>query len=126
GLPLAPAVKLTSTFANGGYLRVGTYGRGIWQAPLLSGVPQTTMTLAPADLTFSGQPVQTQSGPQTITVTNTGSTSLIISNIAISADFFETDNCTGGIAAGAACQIQATFTPSASGARSGTLTVTAN
>ncbi len=39
GLPLAPAVKLSATSADGGYLRVGTYGRGIWQIPLLSGVP---------------------------------------------------------------------------------------
>ena len=52
GLPMAPAVTLAATLAGGGFLRVGTYGRGIWQVPLLSGVPQTTMTREPdnADL----------------------------------------------------------------------------
>ncbi len=124
GLPLAPAGKLTP--AAGGYLRVGTYGRGIWQVPLLSGVPQTTITLAPASLTFSGQPVQTSSSPQTVTVTNTGSTSLTVSSVAVTGDFLETDNCSGAIGPGSACQIQVTFTPSTSGTRTGMLTVSAN
>jgi hypothetical protein len=127
GLPLAPAVTLATTAANGGLLRVGTYGRGVWQIPLLSGVPQTTMTLAPASLTFSGQPVQTSSTPQTVTVTNTGSTSLTVSSIVATGDFIESDNCSGtAIAAGNTCQISVTFTPSASGTRTGTLTVSAN
>lgn len=127
GLPLAPAVKLAATTANGGWLRVGTYGRGTWQAPLLSGVPQTTMTLAPSALTFSGQPVQTSSSPQTVTVTNSGGTNLTVSNVAITGDFLETDGCTGvAIAPKASCQIQVTFSPSTSGARSGILTVSAN
>jgi hypothetical protein len=126
GLPMAPAVSLAATLAGGGLLRVGTYGRGIWQVPLLSGVPQTTMTLGPATLTFSGQPLQTVSSPQTVTVTNTGSTSLTVSNISITGDFLETDNCGNAIAANGTCQISVTFDPSTSGTRSGTLTVTGN
>lgn len=126
GLPLAPAVKLSSTAMNGGLLRVGTYGRGIWQTQLLSGVPQTTMTLTPATLTFPGQPVQTTSSAQSLTVTNTGSTGLMVSSVATAGDFAETDNCSGTIASGASCQIQVTFTPSATGTRTGSVTVTAN
>ncbi len=127
GLPLAPAVALAATSADGGLLRVGTYGRGIWQTPLLSGIPQTAMQLAPSGLTFSGQPLQAASGPQTVTVTNSGSTSLMVSNIAVTGDFFETDTCSGtSITPGGTCKIQVTFTPSASGTRTGTLTVIAN
>ncbi|HEY5316056.1 MAG TPA: choice-of-anchor D domain-containing protein, partial [Pirellulales bacterium] len=127
GLPLAPAVALAATTADGGLLRVGTYGRGIWQTPLLSGVPQTTMTVAPVSLTFAGEPVGAAGSPQTVTVTNTGSDNLAVSNIDVTGDFSETDNCTGGpIAPGAACQIQVLFTPSATGPRSGTLTLAAN
>lgn len=127
GLPLAPTVKLAATTASGGWLRVGTYGRGIWQVPLLSGVPQTTMTLAPPSLTFSGQPVQTSSSPRTVTVTNTGGTNLTVSNVAITGDFLETDQCTGvAIASNASCPISVTFSPSSAGARSGVLTVSAN
>lgn len=126
GLPLAPAVKLTTTAAGGGLLRVGTYGRGIWQVPLLSAAPQTTMTLTPPSLTFTGQPVQTASPPQTVAVTNTGSTPLNISSVIATGDFAETNNCTGSISPAGTCKIQATFTPSATGARAGTLTVSAN
>lgn len=126
GLPLAPAVVLSATTANGGYLRVGTYGRGIWQTPLLSSVPQTTMTLVPTSLTFSGQPVQTQSTAQTVTVTNTGTNALTVGTIAITGDFLETDNCSGSIAASGSCQIQVTFNPSTTGTRTGTLTVPGN
>lgn len=126
GLPMAPAVTLSATLTGGGWLRVGTYGRGIWQVPLLSGVPQTTMTVIPATLTFSGQPLQTSSNPQTVTVTNTGSTSLTVSNISIAGDFLETDNCSSTIAANGTCQISVTFSPSASGTRTGTLTVPGN
>ena len=126
GLPMAPALTLATTVAGGGFLRVGTYGRGIWQVPLLSGVPQTTMTVSPTTLTFSGQPLQTISNPQTATVTNTGSTSLTVSNVSIAGDFLETDNCGNVIAANGTCQISVTFDPSTSGTRTGTLTVSGN
>jgi len=126
GLPMAPAVTLAATLAGGGFLRVGTYGRGIWQVPLLSSVPQTTMTVSPTTLNFSGQPLQTVSSPQTVTVTNTGATNLTVSSISINGDFFETDNCGNAIAASGTCQISVTFDPSTSGTRSGTLTISAN
>ncbi len=126
GLPMAPAVSLAATLAGGGFLRVGTYGRGIWQVPLLSGVPQTTMTLTPSTLTFGGQPVQSSSSPQIVTVTDTGSTSLSVSNIAVAGDFLETDDCSSAIAPNGTCQISVTFSPSASGTQTGTLTVSAN
>ena len=126
GLPMAPAVRLTATIAGGGFLRIGTYGRGIWQVPLLSGVPQTTMTVGPATLTFAKQPLQTISSPQTVTVTNTGTTSLTVSNISISGDFLETDNCGSAIAVNGTCHILVTFDPSTSGTQTGTLTVPGN
>ncbi|MGB8477536.1 MAG: choice-of-anchor D domain-containing protein [Acidobacteriaceae bacterium] len=126
GLPMAPAVSLAATLAGGGFLRVGTYGRGIWQVPLLSGVPQTSMTVSPTTLTFGGQPLQTISSPQTVTVTNMGAPSLTVSNISIIGDFLETDNCGSAIAANGTCQISVTFDPSTSGTRTGTLTIPGN
>ena len=126
GLPMAPAITLTSTAAGGGFLRVGTYGRGIWQVPLLSGVPQTAITLAPTTLQFSGQQVQTSSSPQTVTITNTGTIALAVSGITVTGDFLETDNCNGSIGPNGTCQISVTFSPSTSGARTGTLTVFGN
>jgi hypothetical protein len=126
GLPLAPAVALTTTQAGGGLLRVGTYGRGIWQIPLLSSVQLSTMALAPTSLSFGAQQVQTSSSAQTVTVTNTGSASLTVSSAVATGDFIETDGCTGAIPANGSCQISVAFTPSATGTRNGTLTVTAN
>ncbi|MHB8302261.1 MAG: choice-of-anchor D domain-containing protein [Acidobacteriaceae bacterium] len=126
GLPLAPAVALAVTTAGGGFLRVGTYGRGIWQTPLLSGVPLTTMTLAPSALTFSGQQVQTTSGPQTVTVTNSGSVDLTVGNVAVTGDFLETNGCTAALAPSSSCQIPVSFSPSATGTRNGVLTVSGN
>ena len=126
GLPLAPAISLASTVAGGGFLRVGTYGRGIWQVPLLSGVPQTTMTLEPAALTFGGQEVQTSSSAQSVTVANTGSVNLNVSGVAVTGDFLETDNCSGSLSTNSTCQIQVTFSPSISGTRTGILTVSGN
>ncbi|HZC43486.1 MAG TPA: choice-of-anchor D domain-containing protein, partial [Acidobacteriaceae bacterium] len=126
GLPMAPAVNLAATLAGGGFLRVGTYGRGIWQVPLLSGVPQSSMTLTPTTLTFSGQPLQITSRPQTVTVANTGTTALTVGNICTLGDFLETDNCGNSTPANGSCQISVTFSPSGSGTRTGTLTVPAN
>ncbi len=126
GLPMAPAVTLAATVAGGGFLRVGTYGRGVWQVPLLSGVPQTTMTARPTTLTFSGQPLQTTSSPKNVTVANTGTASLTVSNISIAGDFLETDTCGNAIAANGTCQISVTFDPSSSGTRTGTLTISGN
>ncbi len=126
GLPLAPAIKLASTLADGGFLRVGTYGRGVWQVPLLSGVPQTTITLNTAALTFAGQQLQTVSSPQIITVTNTGSIGLTISSVTVTGDFLETDDCSSPVAEDDTCEISVTFNPSTSGTRTGTLTVSGN
>jgi hypothetical protein len=131
-LPNAPVIQLAAVTGAGagtvtGLLRAGTYGRGIWQIPLATAVPQTAMQLAPTSLTFAGQQVQTASAALPLTVTNTGSTALNISSITAGGDFTETNNCIGAtIAAGTTCTVQVSFTPTATGARAGTLTVYGN
>ena len=67
------------------------------------------------------------SSAQTVTVTNTGTAALTISNIAVSGDFAQTNTgCTASIAINATCTISVIFTPTAAGARTGTLTLTSN
>ncbi|MGH9541683.1 MAG: hypothetical protein ACRD2H_07350, partial [Terriglobales bacterium] len=51
---------------------------------------------------------------------------LAISGIAADGDFTEANNCGASLAPGAVCGISVTFTPSAAGDRTGTLTVTDN
>jgi hypothetical protein len=92
-----------------------------------AGVPG--VGFAPTSLTFSGQLLTTTSAAKTVTLTNTGSSSLTISAIGISGDFGQTNTCgtlPAPLAAGANCTISVTFAPTAVGARTGTLTVTDN
>src|SRR5438094_9424458 len=81
-------------------------------------------------LSLSSQNVGTTSAAQTVTLTNSGGAALSISSIAVtgtnSADFGQTNNCGSSLAASSSCTINVTFTPAASGTRSGTLTVTDN
>jgi hypothetical protein len=133
-LPNAPVTGLAAAagMATGdgrfGELRAATYGRGIWQIPLLTaGIPGAAMTLTPASLTFAGQAVATASGAQTISVTNSGTASLTVTQVAVSGDFNETDTCVGTpVAPGATCTVQVEFLPTATGTRAGVLTVYGN
>ena len=135
GLPNAPAVALQASagMSTGdgrtGELRAGTYGRGIWEIPLLtaSGQVSPVMSPSPTTLTFAAQQVGTLSAAQTVTVTNTGGATLTVSSVALTGDFTETDTCAGAsVAPGASCAIQVSFLPAATGSRSGILTVYGN
>lgn len=83
--------------------------------------------LSKTSLTFGGQLLTTTSAPQTVTLTNTGASALTISSIAASGDFGQTSNCPlspATLAATGTCTISVTFTPTAVGPRTGTLTIT--
>ena len=134
-LPNAPVVELAAATAMAtgdgrtGELRAATYGRGLWQIPLLTATSpmQPVMSLLPVALTFAAEAVATASVSQTVTVTNTGNATLTVSQIAVTGDFHETDSCIGGsIAVNASCTMQVSFLPSATGTRSGVLTVYGN
>ncbi|HZB88993.1 MAG TPA: choice-of-anchor D domain-containing protein [Terracidiphilus sp.] len=130
GLPPAPVTQLSAAPppVTPNVLVAGTYGRGIWQIPLLTaGTQITTATISPASLSFGTEAYGTPSSPQTITLTNTGGIALAVSSIAVTGDFTETDDCQSeAIAANADCAILVTFTPSQEGSRTGQLTVNAN
>ena len=134
-LPNAPITQLAAAPAmptgdgRTGELRAATYGRGIWQIPLLTAATalQPAITLNPTSLTFTTQAVSTLSPAQTITVTNTGSAPLTITQITPTGDFNETDTCTAAaIPPTLTCTIQIRFLPTATGPRTGLLTVYGN
>ena len=147
-LPNAPVTALAAGAAlptgDGrlGLLRAGTYGRGLWQIPLLtaSTLEQPVILLSPSTLAFAvPQAVGTASVAQTISVTNTGNAPLLVSGIAVAShnaptgvttvvtDFTAAGTCTGAVLApGATCSLSVTFAPSATGLRSSTLTLYAN
>lgn len=134
-LPNAPVIALTAsaTLPTGdgrvGELRAATYGRGLWQIPLLTAATATqpAITLNPPSLTFAAQAVATASTPQTITVTNSGSATLTITQITTTGDFTQTNTCTAApIAINATCTIQIIFAATATGTRTGILTIYGN
>ena len=136
GLPNSPVVAMAAApdlltgDGRRGLLRVGTYGRGLWQQPLLNAVSllQPGFALAPTQLSFAAQQVSTRSAAQTITLTSNGNAPVTISSVTLSnTDFAETDTCSGQtLAVNATCTLSVVFTPAAQGARTATLTVFAN
>ncbi len=84
-------------------------------------VPQ--VSLSPNTLAFASQVVGTSSAVQIVNLTDTGSASLAISNIATSGDFSESNNCGTGIAPRVTCQISVLFSPTLMGDRTGVLSI---
>jgi PKD repeat protein len=82
--------------------------------------------LSPNSLAFGSQLVGTTSNPLTVSLTNNGTTDLAISGIAASGDFAQLNNCGSSVAASASCTISVSFTPTATGPRSGAVTITDN
>jgi hypothetical protein len=93
-----------------------------------NGTSGPTVTVSPASVTFPDQTVGTASGTQVVTMSNTGSVVLNKTSILLSGgnrtDFAQTNNCGATLAAGANCTVSVTFTPSATGSRSTSLTIT--
>jgi streptogramin lyase len=85
--------------------------------PILSGLPTS--------LDFGHQQAGTQSLPKTVTVSNTGSADLHVSDVSVTGDFLETNNClSGAVSAGGSCTINVSFLPTVIGTRTGKLTIT--
>jgi len=83
-------------------------------------------SLTPPSLTFGNQQVATTSAAQALTLQNTGTGVLNIASVLASGDFAQTNTCGATLAASASCTINVTFTPTTTGARNGSATVTSN
>jgi Putative Ig domain/HYDIN/CFA65/VesB-like, Ig-like domain len=119
-----PAMALASHGGGGGG------GGGTQPPPPPTGTPAVTFT--PTSLTFAAQAIGTTSAAQSITIANTGTGSLFINSAATRGanplDFTQVDDGCSGLTlpAGASCSVSITFSPTASGARSATFTLTDN
>jgi hypothetical protein len=84
-------------------------------------------SLSPTSLAFGNQLVNTTSSARSVTLSNTGNAPMAITGITITGtnanNFANTTTCGATLAAGANCTINVTFTPTAGGARSATLSV---
>ena len=120
--------------SRGASVTISDNAAGSPQSVTLSGtgvIPAPAVTLNPTSLTFGDQLLTTTSPAQTVTLTNSGTAPLTISSIAISgsnaSDFAQTNTCPLSpttLAAGANCTLSVTFTPSATGGRSASITIT--
>jgi sugar lactone lactonase YvrE len=105
-----------------------------WRIRKVAAIAATapTATPNPASLSFPGQTINTTSSSKAITITNSGNiTALTITNVALTGtnagDFAISNNtCPASLAAGANCEIDVTFTPTATGNRTADVTITDN
>ena len=81
------------------------------------------LALFPGTLGFPTQTIATTSPPQFVFLTNIGTGALALTSITTSGDFTGVNNCGTTVAVGASCGIAITFTPSAVGARTGSISV---
>jgi hypothetical protein len=81
-------------------------------------------------LSFGSVVIDTTSSAQTVTLTNVGTSSLSITGIAITGtnagDFAQTHNCGTSLTGLKSCSINVTFRPTASGTRTGALSISDN
>lgn len=89
-------------------------------------VPAPAVTLSTASLAFGNQTVSVTSTARSVTLTNTGTAALGISGITATSGFAVSHNCGTSLAATANCALSVTFTPTALGAASGSVSVTSN
>ncbi len=122
-----------TTFAeNGAQIKVtvsnsaGSQSSAPATLTVMSASTNPVVQLSVANLTFGNQTVGATTMAQPATLTNTGTASLAISAITVSGDFAESNNCGGSVAAGSSCTISVTFTPTTTGTRPGTLSISDN
>jgi Pectate lyase superfamily protein/F5/8 type C domain/Abnormal spindle-like microcephaly-assoc'd, ASPM-SPD-2-Hydin len=85
-----------------------------------------TLTASPSSLSFGSVNVGSSSAAQTVTIANTGTAAAAISSVTVGSGYSETNTCGSSLAKGASCTAQVTFSPTAAGADSASLTVNSN
>jgi hypothetical protein len=115
----------TATGTRTGALTIADSAAGSPQTVPLTGTgANSVLNAAPAILNYGAQPVGTTSTSQPVTLSNPGGSSISVTGIQASGDFAQTNNCGASVAANSSCTVNVTFTPTASGTRNGSLTIT--
>jgi hypothetical protein len=128
-LSQALAYQSMTMLSNGRALENG----GIGTTSVCCVVESTASFYIPLSLTFSASSLNfglleigLSSPTQTVTVTNVSSHSVNFTSIASSGDYSQTNTCPASMTAGSNCTITITFTPTASGTRTGAVTLKDN
>jgi hypothetical protein len=116
----------TAAGAQSGALTV--IAGGVTSTTTLSGIgiaPGAVLGASPSALSFPSEVVGTSAPAQTVTVSNSGTSSATVSSVAVTGPYTATNNCST-IAVNGSCTVTVGFTPTANGANPGTLTITSN
>ncbi|MFI5110970.1 MAG: choice-of-anchor D domain-containing protein, partial [Terriglobales bacterium] len=128
-LPALASCTITVTFTPKvlGYrsarLTVLNSATGQLEIPLSGNGVMAIVSLSSASAVFGPQLLNTTGTAPSIGVSNVGSGPLLVSNVTVTGDFRQANDCAGGVAADAGCTIQVFFTPTALGTRSGTMLI---
>ncbi|HXN17081.1 MAG TPA: choice-of-anchor D domain-containing protein [Candidatus Binatus sp.] len=105
--------------ASGDFFISDSYNFRIREIGAFAAVGRST-----GSIVFGEQPKGIQSYPFAVTLSGIGPA--VIDSLTASGDFSEVDDCVGNLPNGTNCTVSVYFTPTASGARYGTLTVNTN
>jgi hypothetical protein len=100
-----------------------TYIEDTAQVSIYSTATPNPLSISTAQLNFGTQATGGTSKTGSVVVTNTGTAPITFSGISVTTEFAETNSCGATLAVGASCSIAISFTPSAPGLRTGTLTI---
>jgi hypothetical protein len=137
GLPAGGSCTIKVTFTpsapgvQNGSLMLTDSGAGSPQSVPLSGTGvQPAVTFSPPSLNFGNQTVNMTSGNMVSTLKNSGTSTLTIKSIILGGanknNFAENNNCPSSLPPGDTCQIDVTFTPSSTGQKNASVSVTDN
>ena len=136
GVKLVPGgtCSLTATFspastgAKSGTITIPSDAAGSPSTVTLSGTggsPSIALNTASHD--FGEQATGTTSAAQSFTITNTGTMALVIGTVSATGQFAVSSTCdSASIAAGDSCTFTATFRPTDTGSKAGTVTIPSN
>ena len=123
----------TAAGARASSVGIVSTGTGSPQTISLTGAGSSVATpgalVVPAAYAFADQVVGAAGAAKTLTLSNSGGTSVTISSVVSSnpAEFaIGASTCTGSVAPGGTCSFAVTFAPSATGARSGSITISSD
>jgi hypothetical protein len=87
--------------------------------------PLGALSATPGSLAFDGQVIRSTSALKSLTLNNSGDAAVNVGAIQVAGDFFQTNDC-GRLPIGGRCTVTVSFTPTAVGVRTGSLTITSD
>ena len=113
----------TATGAASGTLTFTDNASNSPQKVSLSGTGSAAVTLSASTLNFGVIAVGSSSPSQTVTVTNASAAAVAVNSITFAGDYSDAATCGSSIVVGGNCTVSVTFTPTAAGTRTGSLTI---